>query len=102
MEHVMDVFTAIEHIKSLIANGGYLYLEIPNRYNVNNIISDPHFGLYGITLLERNLAIEYFKNMNGRNYMVGDYYDLGYFISLFPKKYYQIEIMQENIDFDCF
>lgn len=100
MEHVMDVFSAIEHIKSLIANGGYLYLEIPNRYNVNNIISDPHFGLYGITLLERNLAIEYFKYMNGKNYMVGDYYDLAYFISLFPKKYYQIEIMQENIDFE--
>jgi glycosyltransferase involved in cell wall biosynthesis/SAM-dependent methyltransferase len=100
LEHVLDVPKALESIKYLLADKGHLYLEIPNRYHVNNVLSDPHFGLFGITLLNRNDAIEYFKCVKSGDYSVADYYELDYYLSFFPEEYFRInKIFPQNIDF---
>jgi glycosyltransferase involved in cell wall biosynthesis/2-polyprenyl-3-methyl-5-hydroxy-6-metoxy-1,4-benzoquinol methylase len=99
LEHVSDVPKALENIKSLMADGGHLYLEIPNRYHVNNVLSDPHFGLFGITLLEQDDAIEYFRYLRAGDYLVTDYHELDYYLSFFPGKSFEIKKLQtDNID----
>jgi len=99
IEHVLDVSKAFENVKYLMAERGYLYLEIPNRYHVNNVFSDPHFGLFGITLLDRSGAIEYFRSEAGGIYAMGDYYNLGDLLSFFPKSHYEIKIINDHVSF---
>ena len=100
LEHVSDVPKAFENIKSLMADGGHLYLEIPNRYHVNNVLSDPHFGLFGITLLEQDDAIEYFRYLRAGDYLVADYHEFDYYLSFFPEMYFDIKkFLTDNIDF---
>ncbi len=91
LEHVLDVPRVLKNIKNLMEEKGHLYLEIPNRYHVNNVLSDPHFGLFGITLLDRKDAIEYFKEAGVGNYSVAEYHEIEYFLSFFPQKYFQIK-----------
>lgn len=90
LEHVLDVPSTINNIIALAAYGSYIYLEIPNRYHVNNVLSDPHFGLFGITLLDRDDAMEYFNMEMKGEYLVGDYYNLEYFLSFFPAKLFNV------------
>ncbi|KKG11023.1 bifunctional 2-polyprenyl-6-hydroxyphenol methylase/3-demethylubiquinol 3-O-methyltransferase UbiG [Methanosarcina sp. 2.H.A.1B.4] len=90
LEHVLDVPSTINNIIALAANGSHIYLEIPNRYHVNNVLSDPHFGLFGITLLDRDDAMEYFNMERKGEYLVGDYYNLDYFLSFFPTKFFEV------------
>jgi 2-polyprenyl-3-methyl-5-hydroxy-6-metoxy-1,4-benzoquinol methylase len=90
LEHVLDIPMTINNIIALAADGCDIYLEIPNRYHINNVLSDPHFGLFGITLLERNDAIDYFNMERQGKYLVGDYCNLEYFLSFFPDKYFKV------------
>lgn len=100
LEHISDVPKALENMKSLMAHGSYLYLEIPNRYHVNNVLSDPHFGLFGITLLERDDAIEYFRYLRGGDYLVSDYHEFDYYLSFFPKAHFDIKTFSNDyLDF---
>jgi 2-polyprenyl-3-methyl-5-hydroxy-6-metoxy-1,4-benzoquinol methylase len=100
LEHVLNVPRALENMKRLMGDGGHLYLETPNRYYINNVLSDPHFGLFGITLLDRQDAIEYFKYLRAGDYLVADYHEFDYYLSFFPEAYFGIKTLStENIDF---
>jgi hypothetical protein len=56
--------------------------------------------LFGITLLDRNDAIEYFKSLRPGDYLVADYHEFNYYLSFFPEAYFDIKkILTENIDF---
>jgi 2-polyprenyl-3-methyl-5-hydroxy-6-metoxy-1,4-benzoquinol methylase len=85
LEHVLDLPRTLENLKTLLADRGHLYLEIPNRYHIKNVISDPHFGLFGITLFEKEDAITYFRYLRAGDYLVADYHDLDGYISFFPE-----------------
>jgi glycosyltransferase involved in cell wall biosynthesis/SAM-dependent methyltransferase len=99
LEHVIDLPRTLENLKTLLADQGYLYLEIPNRYHVNNVISDPHFGLFGITLLGRDDAVQYLKSMVEWDYSVSDYYELEHIVSFFPEKHFKItKLFSETLD----
>lgn len=87
VEHVLDIDITLDNMLKMMSSQGYLYLEIPNRYHVNNVMSDPHFGKYGITLLDRKSAIEYFNCFDGSPYTVGDYQSFEYFNSKFNKEF---------------
>jgi 2-polyprenyl-3-methyl-5-hydroxy-6-metoxy-1,4-benzoquinol methylase len=100
LEHVLDLPRTLENLKTLLAGRGHLYLEIPNRYHVKNVISDPHFGLFGITLFEKEDAITYFRYLRAGDYLVADYHDLDCYISSFPEAYFVTQTLStENIDF---
>jgi 2-polyprenyl-3-methyl-5-hydroxy-6-metoxy-1,4-benzoquinol methylase len=103
IEHVHDVKKSIKNIKSLMKDKGCLLLEIPNRYQIDNVISDPHFGLFGITLLDGSEAVEYFTSLRPGRYKVNDFYELDYYLSFFPEEHYKInKIWDEDIDFTEF
>lgn len=103
LEHVHDVGKTIENIKSLMEDKGCVLLEIPNRYHIYNVISDPHFSLFGITLLDGNEAVEYFTSLRPGSFKVNDFYELDYYLSFFPEEHYKInKIWNEDIDFTEF
>lgn len=79
IEHVLDVPKTLRNTVELLSPGGILVLEIPNKHSLNFVAHDGHFGLFGITLLQRPDAIEYHKTFFGFDYEVGDYYDLDYY-----------------------
>jgi 2-polyprenyl-3-methyl-5-hydroxy-6-metoxy-1,4-benzoquinol methylase len=79
IEHVLDVPKTIHHMVELLEPGGVLMLAIPNKYSIRHVGRDPHFELFGITLLERPDAIQYHKAFFGFKYDVGDYYELDFY-----------------------
>lgn len=79
IEHVLDVPKALRHMTTMLNPGGILFLEIPNKHSLSFVARDGHFELFGITLLDRNDAIQYHKAFFGFAYDVGDYFELDYY-----------------------
>lgn len=77
IEHVDDVPSTIKNLCHALAPGGLLYLAVPNARCPSFIRKDPHFQLFGITLLEPASARQYSKHVTGT-----DYYDIGEFHTL--------------------
>lgn len=73
IEHVLDPARAIAHVAALLAPGGMLVLEIPNRHSLQFVAADGHFGLFGITLLDRPDACAYQQALFSFSYDVGEY-----------------------------
>lgn len=83
IEHVDDVPTAIARMNELLRPGGVLVLEIPNAEAAASVARDGHFGLFGITLLDRADAIEYHRRSFSDPYDVGEYHPLDYYEASF-------------------
>lgn len=81
IEHVEDIPGALEKAVALLRPGGVLLLEIPNKDYVGAVASDGHFGLFGITQLDRPEAMEYHRRFFDFRYDV-DYFELGHYRSL--------------------
>lgn len=79
IEHVLDVPLALRRLADLLAPGGLLCLEIPNKDSVGFVTSDGHFNLFGITQLSRPDAIEYHRRHFHFAYDVGHYFDAEYY-----------------------
>ena len=56
IEHVHDPRKLVEEMSRLLKAGGLLFLDTPNKHSVIQLISDTHFGLFGISMLPRALA----------------------------------------------
>jgi 2-polyprenyl-3-methyl-5-hydroxy-6-metoxy-1,4-benzoquinol methylase len=85
IEHVLDVPKTLQHCAELLSPGGILFLEIPNKFCTSFVARDPHFHLFGITLLDRPQAIQYHGLFFPDEYDVGDYYKLGYYLHLLKR-----------------
>ncbi|OGO72596.1 MAG: hypothetical protein A2Z49_01510 [Chloroflexi bacterium RBG_19FT_COMBO_56_12] len=79
IEHVLDVPKTLENVTRLLNPGGILFMEIPNRECLSFVGADPHFSLFGITLLERAEAMAYQRVFFNTEYDVGDYYPLSFY-----------------------
>jgi 2-polyprenyl-3-methyl-5-hydroxy-6-metoxy-1,4-benzoquinol methylase len=77
IEHVDDVEAALGNLCRALASGGLLYLAVPNAWCPTCVLRDPHFQLFGITLLPPDEARIYSRAVTG-----SDYYDVGEFLSL--------------------
>lgn len=77
IEHVDDVPATIANLAGALAPGGLLYLAVPNAWCPTCVRRDPHFQLFGITLLDPAGARRYCRLATG-----SDYYDVGEFYSL--------------------
>ncbi len=97
---VSDVVEHVAHPAPLFANaarmlnpGGLLYVKIPNRDSLHFVASDGHFGLFGITQLDRATAIQYHWEHFHWDYDVGDYYSLETCLSLFASAGLRAELV---------
>ena len=84
-EHVASAQQLFENLASLLHPPGVAYLEIPNRYSVESVASDGHFGLFGITLLPREAAKAYHYEQFRYEYDVGDYWELEEYLAFFER-----------------
>lgn len=60
IEHVVDADALLANVRRLLAPGGFALFEIPNGADPRFVLSDGHYQLFGITLLDRPRADEYF------------------------------------------
>jgi SAM-dependent methyltransferase len=83
IEHVDDARTAMVNMTALLRPGGVLVLEIPNAEAAASVARDGHFGLFGITLLDRDDARAYHRQYFSDPYDVGEYHSLDYYEATF-------------------
>jgi SAM-dependent methyltransferase len=77
IEHVAVPERLIAHISTLLESDGFAYITIPNAYSINQVRSDCHYGLFGISLLDPWDAAVYLEHALGQSsYDVSVYYHL--------------------------
>lgn len=80
IEHVADVKIMLQNATRLLNPGGMLVLDIPNKDSLSFVARDPHYSLFGLTLLERPQAIQYYEKFYAEEYDVGEFYPLSFYI----------------------
>ncbi len=84
IEHVDDPELAIQKMAGLLSDDGTLCFEVPNKDCITSVISDGHFLIFGITLLAKNEAAEYYSLFTGAKksvylFEMGEMYDLNWY-----------------------
>ncbi len=87
IEHVSSVEAFLRVVAGLLTDEGICHMLIPNPFSPSEVASDGHYGLFGLTLLERDTAAGYFRMVgNAGEYEVGEYcFDLGEHEAMFWK-----------------
>jgi len=97
IEHVNNQSKALINISSLLKEGGLINLEIPNPYHPSNIKSDPHYQIFGITLLTQDLDKKYYKETYGDNKEYNIFYrNLKYYLRIIKKLKLTYEVIRET------
>jgi SAM-dependent methyltransferase len=91
LEHVLDISQAIRTLCALLRQGGLLFIQVPNKYSAEFILADHHYALFGISLLSRPQAIQYWRLAYGQP---EEYYTVGYLRS---EKYYRQAFAREGV-----
>jgi 2-polyprenyl-3-methyl-5-hydroxy-6-metoxy-1,4-benzoquinol methylase len=60
IEHVATPGIFLKRLCKMLSDDGRLILEIPNRFALDQIESDGHFNMFGITILPQRKADQYF------------------------------------------
>jgi 2-polyprenyl-3-methyl-5-hydroxy-6-metoxy-1,4-benzoquinol methylase len=95
IEHVAVPEQLITNISLLLRKGGLAYITIPNAFSINQVRSDCHYGLFGISLLDPWDAAVYLEHALGESsYDVSVYYHLEQYIGFFEK--YDLEPLLIN------
>ncbi len=85
LEHVSDPDLAATHLAALLDDGGSIFLQIPNGRAVEFMIRDGHYGLFGITLLDRLRAEQVWADHYEDTYGVEHYAPLSYYLDVFSQ-----------------
>ena len=83
IEHVVDPMVCAANLASLLKRGGKAFLEIPNGSAVDFMLSDGHYGLFGITLLGREPAERWWGHHYSDTYGVEHYATVPYYLQIF-------------------
>lgn len=74
IEHVDDPIRILLEANRVLRAGGFCLISVANRLALANIVSDPHWGLLGVTLMPRWLAAWYVCKIRRRT----QHYDVWY------------------------
>lgn len=61
IEHVQRASQLVETIARILTPRGVCQMGIPNAFSCSQVMRDGHYGLFGLTLLPRDRAIEYYQ-----------------------------------------
>jgi len=75
LEHVMDPSAVIRSLCTMMKPCGVIYIQIPNKYGIDQLMRDHHYALTGITALSRAQAIEYWQLATKE---AAEHYGVGY------------------------
>lgn len=98
LEHVMDPTAMVQTICSMLRPGGLVFVQVPNKWGVRQLMADDHFGLTGLTALSRRQAIEYWHLATG---VAVPHYDIGfprgerYYMNAFSKSGVSLRHLQK-------
>lgn len=92
IEHVDSQKAFAKEISRLLGPGGILYITVPNRFSPAIIKSDPHFRVFGISLLPRKIARFYIERIRKKINPLYRKYHLGYYPTYFSVK----KLFREN------
>jgi SAM-dependent methyltransferase len=99
IEHVVDPEACAGRLAALVAPGGRLYLEIPNGWAVDFMLSDGHYGLFGITLLGRAGAEEWWRRSYAEEvYGVEHYAPLAFYLEAFSRHGVSLRLIHAPLD----
>jgi ubiquinone/menaquinone biosynthesis C-methylase UbiE len=91
IEHLTDMNGFYSEVIRVLKNEGTIYLSTPNKFSVFNFITDPHFGLPFISILNRQSIKRYFlKHFRKDDYSrpdIAQLFSLNELINLFKKDY---------------
>ncbi len=79
LEHVEDPWALIRHMAAALRPGGVAYVAMPNNRAFDHVLADPHYGLFGISLLRREDARRYYdqvRDASWQHYDVAEFYPL--------------------------
>jgi 2-polyprenyl-3-methyl-5-hydroxy-6-metoxy-1,4-benzoquinol methylase len=90
IEHVDDAVVAIKKMSSMVADGGCVSMEVPNRDCINFVTSDGHFQIFGITQLDRDDAALHYEAVlkaDRKNYFfqMGEMHGLDWYVEQLSK-----------------
>ena len=82
IEHVLNPERLLSQIGTLLADGGVVHIEIPNKDCISNTIQDLHYQMFGLQLLPRSGALSLHRSlMPNTDYTVGEFFDLDWYQS---------------------
>lgn len=79
VEHVLNPQTLIKEIYRILKPAGILSITAPNKYSPFQILSDSHYGLFGISVLPRKIS----EFIVVKVMKISKIYDVGFLPSLF-------------------
>ncbi|MFN3548160.1 MAG: class I SAM-dependent methyltransferase [Mesorhizobium sp.] len=84
IEHVNDPMKMMIRFGDLLNPGGVLLFGVANHEAMGNVISDPHYGLFGLTLLINPWARHYYSLMAGdkQSYSVTEWLSIKSYLSI--------------------
>ena len=96
IEHVNSHADSVDEISRVLRPGGVAYLTFPNYWSPQNIREDPHYGLFGISILPAWLARFYVTRVRKKstNYEVGIFPVASALRRLFRR--YAMEVIWQN------
>ena len=65
IEHVRDPRAAVKELSRVLKPGGTLYLFGPNRLSLANLRADPHYQLFGVSVMPRWMGDLYVTRVRG-------------------------------------
>jgi ubiquinone/menaquinone biosynthesis C-methylase UbiE len=92
LEHVKDHRLLISEIERVLTPGGWLYISFPNLLSITNFIKDPHYNLFGISMMPPMLARWYVTDFRkvSPTYEVGTFPIASLILNYLKKKNIQV------------
>lgn len=91
IEHLTNTTDFYSEVKRILKGNGVIYLSTPNKLSIFNFITDPHFGLPFIAILNRHSIKKYFlKHFRKEDYNrtdIAQLLSLNELINLFKNDY---------------
>ena len=78
IEHVSDPVAMIQRIGAMLSPGGVLFFGVANKDALGSAIADPHYGVFGLTLMPNGLARRFYLAMaeKPQNYSVVEFFSI--------------------------
>jgi len=102
LEHVTEPVAAATNLASLLDPGGSAFFQIPNGRAVDFMHRDGHYGLFGITLLDRAQAERLWALSFSDSYGVEHYAPLIYYLDILSRAGLAVQLINPlPDDLDC-
>jgi SAM-dependent methyltransferase len=82
IEHVFNPDAMLARMGSMLRESGVLVLGVANKDAIGNVIADPHYGTFGLTILPNGLARLFYEAVEPKpqRYSVTDFYSIENYI----------------------